>query len=137
MATTRKTTKKALTQEQKYIKFQKEMIEFMDLKEGDSVQVIKEVQENENGSNSCETYNTGEILTVEEICDDYIHLSDGCGYPVYALMKLTNSFKINDDYTAEIDDDGSVIVGCTTVEFDLLERIYKAAKEKNDEYFES
>jgi hypothetical protein len=127
----------AKTQDQKYTELQNLMVEFFGLEVGDSVQVISEVEENESGSCSNQSNNIGEILVIEDISIDGIFLSDENWYPVYALKKDLNSFKINDDYNAQIDDDGSVIIGCTTVGFDLLTKIYTAALAKNEEYVDN
>jgi hypothetical protein len=35
---------------------------------------------------------------------------------------------LNDDYTATVNPDGSIRVGCQTIQFDALERVYAEAK---------
>ncbi len=136
MATPKKTltkTKKKTPSEQ-YYELQKIMVELMGLKVGSTVEVIREVKENEMGWEGEEIDSKGETYQVEEICPNNsgIYLEDGYWYPIFALKMCANSFILNDDYTAVVLEDGDIEVGCVAISFETLEKIYFYAKEKND-----
>lgn len=58
-------------------------------------------------------------------------------YPVSEISPQITSVKLNKTYTAEIQKDGSIKVGCQKFPFKTIENLYSAAKEKNDEVRQS
>ena len=132
MATLRKkTAPRKQTPQQLYIQIQQDMVKLMDLKIGYTVRVLRNTTDQEFGSASHETYNEGAVLVVEDIDKAGIILTDGYVYPIFALELLKKSFvKINDEYDAEIRDDGSINVGCIHISYKLLQEIASAATDK-------
>jgi len=45
-------------------------------------------------------------------------------------MRLANSITISDDYEGIIHEDGSLKVGCQTIDFETIEKVYELAKSK-------
>lgn len=74
--------------------------------------------------------------TIEGIFDYYIEVGDGSCYstvPFIAISAAKNVIKLSEDYDAVIEDDGTINVGCTTVNFETLEEIYNTACEIREE----
>lgn len=84
----------------------------------------------------------GKIGIITDICTLSGFNITGAGdndfwFPFCVLEKVKKvdvKVKINKDYTAVINDDGSVTVGCTTVPYHILDDIYtKACRAANED----
>jgi len=58
------------------------------------------------------------------------YLDLDCVTRIYPPEEKKTTVQLNDEYSAEILEDGDIKVGCQTFTFDKLEELYNAAKEK-------
>lgn len=134
---------------EKYIVAQKAWQEMVNLKVGDKVLVCREAVKGEFGwDNSWPEVMDNAIrdgdktATVEHLGSDgigiYLTYEDKDGYtqtysfPFFVLEKvvpkLPENIKISSSYEVVFKADGSIEVGCQTIPFTLLEKIYATAK---------
>ena len=117
-----------------YKKLQDIMVNMMDLKVGDVVVVTRTAIYGELGY-PC-SWNKEEMTALVGKEQRVIRISESgiligaYTYPIYVLKKIRDglpSFKISDTYAAEIQEDGSVKVGCQHIPYKTLQEIYDAA----------
>jgi len=110
---------------------------------GDTVKVLRKAEDYENGweypwGGCMDRYIEG-MFTVDRVWEKGITLSeckDGYNtFPFFVLVlvekapKLPEPIEISSMYSCEFKEDGSIAVGCQTLDFDLIEKIYLTAKE--------
>ena len=107
------------------------MIEEMGLKTGDTVKYIGYYSKGALGfeavQNDRKYYSEGARYTIQSIKPGGIELVGGRIVPIHAILKSGPTIRISNSYSAEIEGNGSVRVGCTTLDFKLLKSIYDAA----------
>ena len=127
----------------KYTELQKAWLNIYPLKPGNIVEVTRIAKDYEAGWGfpwvSMMDQYVGKEMVVKSISEengigvDNPNINDGpkiYWFPVTVLIAKqykAEKFKISKDYEAEIQKDGSVVVGCQTVPYGLLKRIYDAA----------
>lgn len=122
---------------EEYNNLQTIMVKHMNLKKGDIVKPVRTAKTREMGWSDAwvdeMTENVGNTLMVVSIhFETGVLLNDGFSYPIFVLEKLSDSLpviKLTCDYSADIQLDGSVKVGCQHIDFETLEKVYNAAKE--------
>jgi hypothetical protein len=123
-----------------YDELQIAMVKAMGLKEGDRVEIVRHWDENElgfvHGPSEDLRISIGDDYTVEGIEKDYICLSDEGAYPIFALKKIGDEIQLNDEYEVSFKDNGDIKVGCLSIPFEKLRKIYIRARDKNDAYEE-
>jgi len=113
----------------------------MKLKIGDTVKVMRKPigGDGESGWDMWTdemNRHVGKTKTIDAInADDGVFCTNGYVYPIFILEKVAParpSFKLDDDYTAKIEEDGSVTVGCQHLPYVLVQKIAAASKKAND-----
>ena len=115
----------------------------MKLKVGDTVKVMrKPTGGSEIGESGWDMWidemnrHVGKTKTIDSIdADDGVFCTDGYVYPIFILEKIASarpSFKLDDGYTAKIEEDGSLTVGCQHLPYALVQKIAAASKKAND-----
>ena len=119
-----------------YLKMQ----EASGIKIGDTVKVLRKAKRNEMGWGT--TWNSGamdKFIGKELVVTGFgsrvengFMLDDEFVYPFFVLEKVKDrevrEVKISSDYTAKINDNGGIKVGCQNLDFDKVEEIYEACK---------
>lgn len=120
---------------EKYKKAQDAWVEMVNLKVGDEVEICRDASYHEYGwPNSWEPEMDEFIETSGKVKSiDYNGIFIGSwGYPFFVLektkKKLPDNIKISDQYAVEFKEDKSIRVGCQSIPFELLEKIYNTAK---------
>jgi len=121
------------------------------LKVGDKVKILRASERGEWGWdvdwNDSRMANTiGQTGKIAMIHDRYISVyfdsGQQWGYPFFVLeliepaKKLPLPIRLNGDsgsYQAEFKEDGSISVGCQTIDFEAIKKIYKVAKSVREE----
>ncbi len=130
-----------------YSAIQKAFVSEMKLKKGDRVKVMRKPIFTKRDDASTMEYNwpcvwptpmdkhVGKTYRVWSIDSNGIRLDNDYYYPVFVLHKVEDAIepiKINHTYSAEIKDNGDVKVGCTTVSYAILKKIYNAATKQKE-----
>lgn len=127
----------------KYIAAEKAFMAMTGLKMGSKVRVIAKVKSYQHGWNADwdsemdEYVNDGEVYEIDEHSDAGHGFGLTCGwmFPFFALEVVPdNTVELSKQYTATINDDGSVEVGCQHVEYATLKKIYDMATTKYATY---
>lgn len=126
---------KPMNKKDQYITAQKAWMELFDVKKGTKFRVVRQCKTYENGWEQCwvDGMKVGKEVSCNSVMPDYrgVFCSDGYYYPFFALEVIGNlpdSIKISSSYKAEFLGEGKVKVGCQELSFDLVEKIYNAAK---------
>jgi hypothetical protein len=130
-----------------YSTIQEAFVSEMKLKKGDRVKVMRKpifTKRDEASTMECNwtcawhtsmDKHVGKTYTVKNIDFYGVSLENGYYYPVFILQKVTDAvepIKINHRYSAEIKNNGDVKVGCTTVSYAILKKIYNAATKQKE-----
>lgn len=130
-----------------YSTIQAAFVSEMKLKKGDRVKVMRKpifTKRDEASTMECNwtcawptsmDKHVGKTYTVTNIDSHGINLENGYYYPVFVLHKVEDAIepiKINHIYSAEIKNNGDVKVGCTTVSYAILKKIYNAATKQKE-----
>lgn len=131
-----------------YIKAEAEFIKLFGIRKGSKVIILRQCKSREVGwNNSWDTPMNdyiGKEVKVERICDNgtgimvnpFVGAKNDFDYkfPFFALQPVPRenvTIKLDSgDYTAIINFDGSIQVGCQSISFETLEKIYKTALEE-------
>lgn len=105
---------------------------------GDTVKVLRKAEDYENGWGYDWQYRMNETIgtcfVVNGVTSGGI-LSKDWGYPFFVLelvkkgKKLPEPIRISSQYKCEFKENGGIAVGCQSLDFDLIEKIYMTAKE--------
>jgi len=123
-----------------YTKAQETMVEFLNLKVGDTIKILRAAKNQENGWDLCWNSTKMDNDVGKEFKISKIHPREGIEYkqnyyvPFFVVQKIADApvsatIKISSEYTAVISE-GVTKVGCQTIPFSLLEEIYNTAKEQ-------
>lgn len=117
-----------------YVEIQDLMVGIMDLKKGDIVKITHETPSFYLGWETTWIGNMNDCIGKEYKVYDigvYGIMMEGCGYtfPIMSVQKVDDVpvFTVG-DYTAKVLHNGDVQVGCTTVDYETLEKIHFAAQ---------
>lgn len=127
---------------EKYLDAQKAWIRMVDLKVGDLVEVCRAADSREFGWCNSWVKEMDEAIDPENFAivvgfrgTAGILLNFGgrpFSFPFFVLEKvvdkLPENIKISDSYSVKFKEDKSIEVGCQTIPFELLEKIYETAK---------
>lgn len=114
---------------------------------GDTVKVLRKAGDYENGWAYSWAFPldavVGETAVVTHLDGEFgicLSNSDGCYVPFFILelvkkgKKLPEPIRISSQHKCEFKEDGSIAVGCQSLDFELIEKIYMTAKEvKNND----
>jgi len=108
---------------------------------GDTVKVLRKAKDYENGWGCVGTFSSnyrknGVVENIDEkLGIRVLFENDKELFPFFVLElvkkapKLPEPIEISSMYRCEFKEDGSIAVGCQTLDFDLIEKIYLTAKE--------
>lgn len=123
-----------------YIEAQKTMVEFLNLKVGDTIKILRAAKNQENGWELNWHSSKMDDDVGKEFKISKIHPYEGIEYkpnyyvPFFVIEKIKDApvsatIKISNEYDAVISE-GVTKVGCQTIPFSLLEEIYNTAKKQ-------
>jgi hypothetical protein len=125
-----------MTEKQKqYVAAEQQFIKMTNLKVGSKVRVTNIAKDNQHGWNNIwdedmtEYVNKGKEHVVMSLNKSGRGISLGeFSFPFFTLEVMDETIiKVSDDYDAIINQDGSIQVGCQTIQYKDLKAVYEAA----------